>query len=358
MANFSEYVAGYGTRTGKRHEQLVDKLALAVNSETPFIDSIGRGDAGASTEFRWVEEALDVGRGGNAQVSGVNLADLAAGFRGNPALTSRTGYCQRLARGYIVNDDYRTESKAKFKSGDELTEQEFNKMIEIKTDLEKDCLSTQAGGAGGGSTVFDDPDGTGASAATLTGAYAQIATAAANGQVAPIRYNTSDGTTSGTDQAIGDGTRTDIDDIAGNLFDNGGMSWKMGNANPEMKDANMILMNTGNKIVFDRILDGLDNNRRDLGALGTKVGVRFTNYMSTFGDFEVYPDKYNTSSDILIFNPMNWALQVHTNWYIKEIAPTGLAEKRMVAGVFGLMHRNQFVSGRIAEIDPAGTAHA
>ena len=352
--NFTSYVNGYGTRTGKRHEQLVDKIALAVQSETPFQDSIGRGDSSASSEFRWVEEALTLAQT-NAQVDGADLADLAAGLRGNPALTSRTGYSQILSRGYIVADSYRNEDKASYRSKDELTEQEYNQMIAIKTDLENHLLSDQAAAAGAGSTVFDDPDGSGAVARQLTGAYAQVAGADANGQQSSTKYNTSTpNATGGTGRTIGEGSRRVIDTIAGVLYENGGLSYNMGNAH--VSDANMIIMNPQNKIRFDRVLDAVNNTRRELGADGTRLGVRFTSYKSTFGDFEVFPDKYNPSDEVLIYNPQNWALQVHTNWYVKEIAPTGLAEKRQIAGEFGLMHRNQFVSGRLAEIATTGTA--
>ena len=334
MANFTSYVNGYGTRTGKRHEQLVDKVALLVQGEVPFQDSIGRGDSSASSEFRWVEEALTLAQA-NAQVDGADLADLAAGLVGNPAITSRTGYSQILGRGYIVADTYRNEDKASFKSQDELTEQEYNQMVAIKTDLENQLLSDNAAVAGGGSTVFDDPNGTGATARELTGAYAQVAAADANGQQSTTKYNSSTpNATGGTARSIGEGSRRVIDIIAGVLYENGGLSYNQGNA--YVQDANMIIMNPQNKIVFDRVLDARPNTRRELGNDGMRLGVRFTTYKSTFGDFEVYPDKYNPGDEVLVYNPQNWALQVHTNWYVKEIAPTGLAEKRMIAGEFGI----------------------
>ena len=344
MADFNSYVAGYGTRTGKRQEQLVDKLALAVQSETPFQDSIGRGDASASSEFRWVEEQLDIGRGGNAQVDGIEYTNLNANFRDTPTLTSRTGSTQLHSRGYIVDDTYRNEDKASVKSQDELSEQEYNKMIEIKTDLEVDLLSTNTGNVGSSST-----------ARQLTGAFAQVASADLETQSgSTTKYNNATPDTSaGTAVPVGPGTRILVDTVAGALYENGGLSYNMGNAH--VKDANMIIMNPANKIRFDRSLDDISNTRRELGAQGTKLGVRFTNYMSTFGNFEVMPDKYCDENEILIYNPQNWALQVHTNWYVKELGANGLHERRMVAGEFGLMHRNQFTSGRIAGIGSTGT---
>ena len=42
MATFSSYLANYGyaSGAGKTHRHLLDKITLAVQSETPFMDGI------------------------------------------------------------------------------------------------------------------------------------------------------------------------------------------------------------------------------------------------------------------------------------------------------------------------------
>lgn len=378
MATFSSFLGNYGytNGVGKTHRHLLDKITLNVQAETPFMDSISRAKMN-TPQIEWLEEQLSTGNNSDVVPYGVTFENLDDAHKSAPTITQRTGYAQQFAKGIEVTDEQESAMKAGVKSSSEMSEELYTKMIEIKTDVEASLLRNGTGVAG---TVRGSTNTSGAitTASQLTGAFSQIAadtqlvngslvgTSTAPADAAALNANDFWNTGLGaTGNAQRDAVRL-IDRIALTLYQNGGLSWKGGNG--YVKDANMILLTPNNKFDFDRSLDSRDNVRRDIGGMGSMLGMMFDTYRSSYGEFKVMPDRFLPGGThavngdagavadqamALIFNPQNWALAVNKDFYVKDIATIGLSERKMISARFGLIHRNQNVSGAVTGIRPA-----
>ena len=374
MATFSSFLGNYGytSGTGKTHRHLLDKITLAVQSETPFMDGISRAKMN-TPNIEWLEESLTTGNHTDVVKYGETLTGLSDNHKSAPTITQRSGYAQQFAKGITVTDEQMNAAKASVKSSNEMAEETYTKTIEMKTDVEASLLQNGAGSAGA-TRGSGNTTGAVTTAATLTGAFSQIA----SGNVLYNNATAGTGTATSTDSIIAaadfyneeattakrDAVRL-IDRIAVTLYQNGGLSYKGGNG--FVKDANMVLLTPNNKFDFDLSLDSRSNVRRDLGAMGTMLGMMFTTYTSSYGTFKVLPDRFlpggtaSTSvtgtvanqAKALVFNPQNWALAVNQDFKSVDIARVGLAENKMLSARFGLIHRNQNVSGAIEDINPA-----
>ena len=370
---FSAFLGNYGytNGVGKTHRHLLDKITLLVQAETPFMDMISRAKMN-TPQIEWIEEELTTGNAGDHVEYGVTFTDLANAHKSIPTLTQRTGYAEQFAKGIEVFDEQEGADKASFKSKSEMSEQEYNKMVELKTDVEAKLLQNGAGVAG---TVrgSGNTDGTITTASQLTGAFEQVA--AGN----KLYNNATDGTTTAPTAIAGLGrfylpnqsVATDnrdavrlIDRLSVTLYQQGALSWKGGNG--YMKDANMILLTPNNKYDMDRSLDARSNVRRDIGGDGHMLGMMFDTYKTSYGTFRVFPDRFlpggahgtaaptnvNQQSRALIFNPQNWALAVNQDFKAIDIARIGLSERKMISARFGLIHRHQEASASVEGIDP------
>lgn len=356
MALFSSYLANYGydSGVGKTKRHLLDKVTLAVQAETPFMDMISRAKMNTPT-IEWIEEELRTGDT-TAVPYGVSFDDLSDNHKSAPSLTQRSGYAEQFAKGVNVTDEQETADKVGVKSSSEMNENLYTKMIEIKTTVEAALLQRGAGGRGSGT----GSTGAVTSAAALTGYFNQL-----NADV--LLHNTANGTASTAaanwrfffNNASGsevDAMRL-IDRLAVQLYNNGGMSWKGGNG--YVKDANCIIASPNVKYLIDRSLDERSNVRRDIGGTGMMLGIMFTNYKTSYGDFKIMPDLYlpggqspsaTTETKVAMFNPQNWALAVNKDFYVKDIATIGLNERKMISARFGLIHRHRAISGGIDNI--------
>ena len=374
MATFSSFLGNYGytSGTGKTHRHLLDKITIAVQSETPFMDGISRAKMN-TPNIEWLEESLTTGNHADIVKYGETFANLSDNHKSAPTITQRAGYAQQFAKGISVTDEQMNAAKASVKSSNEMAEETYTKTIELKTDVEASLLNNGAGAAGAtrGSGNTTGAIGT---AASLTGAFSQIASG-------NILYNTATaGATSATSTdsivAAADFYNTEattakrdctrlIDRLAVTLYQNGALSWKGGNG--MVKDANMILLTPNNKFDFDLALDSRTNVRRDLGADGTMLGMMFTTYRSSYGMFKVMPDRFlpggtatttvtgtvANQAKALIFNPQNWALAVNQDFASKDLGVLGLSTEKMLSARFGLIHRSQDISAAIEDINPA-----
>ena len=373
MATFSTYLSNYGysAGNGKTYRSQLDKITLAVQADTPFIDRISRAKMDTPT-ITWFEESIRTG-----DTTAVNYGETFSGLSDNhksaPTITQHENFAQQIAKGVSVTDEQETAKKSSVKSMSEMEDQLYTKMIEAKTTLETHCLRNGAGSRGTGNTST----GAATAAPSMTGVFEQL-----NASV--VWYNSStggtqtEGTPTNTTIAANDFFNTDsgaakrdavrvIDRLAISLYQNGGLMWDGGN-NMFVKDASMILLTPNNKYDFDISLDSRENVRRDIGGDGDMLGQMYDTYKSSYGTFKVMPDRFLPggggtpgetiaatvagASRALVFNPQNWALAINKDFYVKDIATLGLSEEKMVSGRFSLLHRNYNVSGSVEQINP------
>lgn len=346
MALFSSYLTAYGDGTGKTKEFKLDKITLAVQAQTPMLDSASRAKV-TNQHFIWEEESLSTGNP-NAHAEGVQFTDLGTTHTSAPTISPREGYAQLFAKGVEVTDQQEKSNKASVTgTNSEMKDQLYAKSIEIKTDIEAALMGegTASAGAGTGST------GAVSGNRALAGYFSQISTAT-------TKSNQDSGGSGdrawditgvpGTDADVGDTIyRFDQTNIA--LFDEGGLNWDGGNG--LVKDANMSTMSPLHKHYWDLGLDSRSNNRRDVGATGMSYGVRYTTYVSSYGDFKVMPNKFQLNTTIAIYNPQNWAVAVYSDVATKDVASLGLSERKIMSASLGFIHRNQRVSGAVTDID-------
>ena len=367
MATFSTFLNNYGyaSGNGKTYRSQLDKITLAVQSDTPFMDAVSRAKMDTPT-ITWFEEALTTGQTAAVEY-GETFEGLADTHKSAPTVTQRENYAQQFAKGIEVTDEQETAKKSSVHSMSEMSDQLYTKMIEIKTDVEAVLLQNGAGSRGAGTASTGASTG----APTLTGAFEQIDSSV-------VWYNSStagtqtEGTPSASTIAANDfynddtgNTKRDavrvLDRVALSIWNNGGLSWDGGNG--YVKDANMILLTPNNKYDFDISLDSRSNVRRDIGGDGEMLGQRYTMYKSSYGSFKVMPDRYlpggtattatvANQAKALVFNPQNWALAVNKDFYVKDIATIGLTERKMISARFSLIHRNYTVSGSVEQINP------
>ena len=363
---------GYSQGTGKTHRHLLDKITLVVQANTPFMDMISRAKV-PTNQFEWIEETLNVGNSGDKVEYGETYANLPDAHKSIPALAQRNGYVEQFGKGIEVYDEQESTPKASLHSSSEMSEQEYNKMIEMKTDIEASLL--QNPNVNGG-TVRNATNNTGeiTTPATLTGAFHQIAAAnvlqntARNGSTSAATTVAQLGqfwnVDSGTPANSRDCVRL-IDRLAVILQREGALNWKGGNG--YVAEGSMLLLTPNNKYDMDRILDSRPNVRRDIGGTGTMLGMMFDTYTTSYGSFKVFVDNYlpggehdgttvpanaSDQSRLLMFNPANWALAVNKDFYTKQIGTPGFSEIMMIGARFGLIHKHQRASAAVESIDP------
>lgn len=73
-------------------------------------------------------------------------------------------------------------------------------------------------------------------------------------------------------------------------------------------------------------------------------------YTSPFGDLKVVMNRFQLTSEALVFDPAMWKKLVLRNWFRKTLSVTGDSTNVQILGEFGLKHRNQAASGAVTNL--------
>jgi hypothetical protein len=300
--------------------------------DTPFISMIGREKVHAVMP-EWQTDTIAV-PASNAQVEGDDVATLTA----VPTVRLRN-YVQTLAKVVRVSETQRNVDH--YGRNDELEYQTEKRMREVKTDLELAAIGNQQSTAG-----------TAAVARTMASYEAWCATnkttvgSNAGGATTP---GYSSGTVAAATDATTAGTLTEaaLRNVIQLCYTAGG--------NPEI-----LMCGPATKQKVAQAFTGLATRFRDVGPKQKAQIIAGADwYISDFGQHKLVPNRVvaraSSSRDrnILAIDPKYWKVGVLQDWKIKDLAKTGLSERKMISGEFTLLALNEKSSGKVTDINPS-----
>lgn len=373
MATFTSYTSPFPT--GKQKENLEARINLLSQMETPFYSGIGRGTT-MTPSPQLIEESLN-NVVNNAQVEGF---DFPAQGSESPIVAGderRTYSTQIFNKTVRVTGSQQANNTVSVTGKKELAEQLALRGMELKRDVEWACVGDKTSGDGsgndngvavtpaqaagyvyGGGIGAANTSGVGTAGRSITDYLGQTAFAVSAGGASGTGstvsgpgagLNRGTGSNHGTARPFGTNAESAINLVARRLYEQGGLSYNMGNA--MIKNANVLLMSPANKVIFDTTLDDKSNTRRDIGGSGTIQGIEFTKYNSSFGGFMVMPDQFMADDFVAIYNPQNWKWVTYRPMHTQEIAKIGDSERRQLVMEGTLIHRHTRASGAVLALN-------
>ena len=344
MTNFTSYTSP--PVTGATKENLDPKLNLLAQMETPFYDSIGRGATSSRTP-QLLEQGLNAAQD-NAYVEGSDFTtapdagvqvndggeDGVGDNRYNAPSSRRSFDTQIFQKKYAVTGSEMATDAVTYQGKGRVAELAALAGMELKRDVEFATI---------GSVGLTDYEAGNTDSATvarrITNYWAQI-------------DSSSTETPADADDNWADATNVEIEGsvnaLAKKLWDNGGLTYKMGN--PFVKNANMMLCSGTNLLNFCEYLDGKSNTFRSIDSSMSVQGQNFVKYVSPFGTFAVVPDPVAADTDVAIYNPGNWKWVTLRPTHVQEISKVGDSTRQALVMEGTLIHRNRKASGKITGI--------
>lgn len=310
IANTVSSTAAVGNR-----EDLVDVIYNIDPHETPGVSLFDDIPAEA-TNHEWLTGSLTAASATNAQIEG-NDADFSTAAR--PAEVRVGNRVQTAWKLVSVTGMQEAVKKAGRKS--ELAKELFKMGRELRTDIESSIFANNAKVTGNSST-----------AAECAGAGAWVATneSVGSGGSAPTGDGT-DARTDGTQRAL---TETLLKAVILGCWTNGGQpDW--------------IIAGGFNKQAISGF-DGIATKYQDAASGKIIAGVDF--YQSDFGMMKVIANRFSRARDCWVLQKDLWAVAYVRKMFVKKLAPTGDAEKRMLIADFTLESRNESGSGIVADL--------
>lgn len=285
MPNLSTY-----TQVG-RVEDVSDIITNIAPTKTPFQSAIGDESIHDITHS-WQEDDLDA-PGTNAQVEGA--AAPAANFSPTVMRSNNTQILAKTASATGSTEARKVHGRAK-----ELAYQLGKKSAEIKRDLEKALLAGATHAAVLGSATVPR---TMAAAQTMIDASVTIAPETAS-------------------------ALTEANILAANqaLYNVGG-------------EADTISLKPGDATVFAGFAAAAGRTRYVDG--GAKKIVNVVNvYESPYGQQKVVLNRWQPTTDAILYDASMWKRLVYRNWFRKTLAVVGDSESVEIIGEFSLKHKN------------------
>lgn len=220
---------------------------------------------------------------------------------------------------------------------DELEYQVEKRMREIKTDLEYAAVGNQQSTAGTTSVArtMAGYESWVASNRTSVGTGTNQSTYGYSGGtvLAPV-----DSTVTGTM------TETSLRQVIAACYTAGG-------------DPEILMAGVAIKARMSQVLTGIATRYRNVesGKMAQIIGGADL-YVSDFGTHKIVPNRVisrgSTSRDrnILVIDPTYWKLGVLQDWRMKDLAKTGLSDRKIISGEFTLMALNEKSSGKVTDI--------
>ncbi len=298
-------------------EDLEDVIYNISPTETPFINSIGKGKATA-TYHEWQKDTLANPNVNNARVEG----DDSTGESATP--TVRYGnYTQISDKVPIVSDTLEAVDKAGRKG--QMAYELAKRGKELKRDIEAICVSNQAPNAGSAST------------ARQARAFEMwMFTNANRGTGGQSPSWPSGSLVDGTQRAF---TETIFLDVLGQIWNRGG-------------DPKMMLVGRHNK----RVASGFTGGRTIMEAGEKKKVVGTVDfYESDFGVTQIIATRFMGSNQArartaFIYDPEYWAMAYLQPFQTKPLADTGHSIKRLLWCEWTLVCKNEEASGVAADL--------
>lgn len=264
------------TGVGKfNREDLSDLITNIDPTKTPFVSSIGRGNANAVLH-EWMQDTL-AAAANNANIEGNEITFAAAGSG-----TRVTNMTQIHVKSVIISGTQDVVRKAG--KGRELAYQVAKKTKEIARDLEVACLQNTQSVTGDATT-----------ARQLCGVVGWV-------------------TTNQTDAGTGTVTltQTDLETMAKEAWDSGG-------------DPDCVICGSFNKQTISGFTTGVVKN---LDATSKKLVNAVDVYESDFGVMMIKPDHFVAADDVFMLDTSLWRLAYLRALRLVSLAKTGDAEKR------------------------------
>jgi hypothetical protein len=303
-----------------QREDLSDIIYRVAREETPFISMIGKSKA-TGVKHEWQTEALATPDTTNAQLEGDEITSYDAANN-----TSRLyNTCQISRKTAAVTGTAEAVNFAG-RSG-EMDRQMVIKGLELKRDMESILVGNQA-----------SVDGTTTTARKLRSLEAWYATndsRAAGGADGSTSAAATDSTTSRAVSAVL------IKSVAQKCWEAGGKpTVLMVSAFQKGAISGLNLADATTGIGITKYQDTSDS----MAVFGIDVIV------TDFGKLRVVPSIHVRSRTAHFVQPDMWALSTLRNMKIKELAPTGDSNKKMIISEYTLEARNEASSGVLADL--------
>lgn len=347
---------------GQVHEDLLDQIWDLSPLDLPFQDMIGRTTSSNHLK-EWVRENLEAADPDNAAIDG-------ADFGPDESVTGeRIGnYHQQSTKSLKVSD--RARSVNNVGSRDELMRQVSKRQRALRRDVEARLTSARAAVAG---STDGDNNATGASECAGVGAW--IGSGAWAEKVANTVRGAAgaDPVLSGAGGIGGQPTTAPVPGTAAALseanikaamrgaYENGGdIQYAMGR--PTVIELFSDFLFTSSARVATLQSNAPQGNRQGNDAGNGSAGGGVTAqgavnvYVSNFATVVLTPNRFQPVvaadvSDLYFIDPDLWELSFLRNYYMKELATTGLAENRGLAVDYTLISYNEEGNAAVCDID-------
>ena len=306
-------------------EDLEDIIWDISPTKYPFTTRVKKGKASA-VFHEWQTDALDAA-GTNAQIEGDDVATNTA----TPTVRLRN-YCQIIAKVARVSDTQNLVDKAG--RDDEMAYQVRKRMEECRRDLEYACTRNQESTAGAA-----------ASARKMAGIESWLATnkTSAGTGTAQTTPGYSGGTVAAPTDSTAAGTLTEshLKAVIQETWTQGG-------------DPRLLLVGPATKSKISTAFAGIATRYRTVGA-GKQADIvaGADLYVSDFGEHTIVPSHFMRDRNILALDMEYWELAQLSGMKKKDLAKTGMSERKLIVWEGTLVSRNQAASGKVTDINPA-----
>lgn len=308
-------------RIGVR-EDLSDRIGELFPDDAPVKRAIGTGPKASQVYTEWQTDALTAASGANKQIQG---DDLANDTRAN---TVRLGnYTQIMTK--VVSSSTTLEATNKAGRRSELAREIMKAGKELQTDLETRICS--------GSPAVAP---TASVAGEMAGMLAWIKTNDSRGGSGTDP--TLSGTTSGYPNAApGAGTlrtyaESQLKTVLAGAWSSGG--------NPKLVVTSIGLKQTA------AAFTGLATQRREAGDKRLTIVAGADFYVSDVGEVQFVPSRYTTGRDALVIDPDYWELAYLDPLQMRDLAVTGLANRKAMYMEVTMRSLNEKASGAVNDI--------
>lgn len=307
-------------------ESLADIISNVSPEETPIYSAIGRGKARATFE-EWQTDTLGAANAANAVVEGADATYAA------PTATTRLGnYTQISVKDFMISSTLDAVNKAGRKS--EIAYQTIKQGKELRTDIEAAISQNSAAVAGNSTTARRS-----AGLETFAWAVNSHGTGTPNGSTTVVTAGAP--TTAPVDSGT---TRTFTEALFKTVIASGF------NVGARYKTA---FMPIGQKQVFSGFA-GVPSTRLSVNQArrgqGVVVGAADI-YMSDAGDITVVPTPHMRTKTVLLMDPeyveVRFLDEIQEN---KDLAKTGLAEKKQIFAEWTLCVKNPRAIAKVADL--------
>lgn len=298
-------------------ESLHNIITVLNKDETPFISTIGSGDADATYE-EWQLDAL-----GNADTNNSNLEGddtTAAAITPTVRVGNRT---QILKKPFTISNTQEAVKKAGRDS--EISYQTALAGRRAKMDLEAIICQNQASVAQSGAVTRK----LGGFESWLTSNVSRGAGGASGGFSAGNTVAATDGTQRASTEAL---LKTVIR-----------AAWTAGGK------PSILLMGATQKQAFSAFTGIATQYQEPKGKAATVIGA-VDRYVSDFGTFNAMASRFVRGREIEVVDPSLWRLLWLRKWKKEELAKTGDARKFHIIGEVTLESRNEAGNGIVADL--------